>query len=77
MRLATSLILLLALTSSTAAAPPQDADGLGHMETRGLVELYGKTKHWALKAIVLLSLGKDWHPEGADMILDALKGKNP
>lgn len=56
-------------------AAPQD-EGLDRLSTSAMVDLYKNTKHWALKSIALLGLGKKWHPVGAEMILEAFKEKD-
>jgi Mg-chelatase subunit ChlD len=76
---------------STAAAqePPRPAAGrgsppptevkstpLGQGATETLAHSYGETTSWAMKALVLLSLGDDYHPTGAGMLADALRGKD-
>lgn len=68
MNLATALLLSL--------CPAPDDDGLDKLSTTAMVELYKNTKHWALKSIALLGLGKKWHPVGAEMILEAFKDKD-
>lgn len=42
-----------------------------------MVGRYGEAKHWALKAIILLALGREWHPAGAAMIAQGLADRDP
>lgn len=46
--------------------------GLDFDETRSLVVRYRETDHWALKAILLLSLGRQWHPVASPTLKDAI-----
>jgi len=54
--------------------PPKPLD---EGQTRAIVGAYDTAEHWALQAIMLLSLGHDFHPEGARPVLHALTGKEP
>lgn len=45
-------------------------------QTRGMVVRYKDSPHWAIKGIVLLSMGHDWHPIGAEIVMDALTHKD-
>ena len=45
----------------------------GDLDENGTKALNGKykdSKHWAMKGIILVALGKHWHPAGNEMILD-------
>ena len=44
--------------------------------TRALAGAYESAEHWALRAIVLLTLDAHWHPVGAECVLGALRGKD-
>lgn len=57
-----------------AAAPAIPALGKGATEV--LANSYAQAEHWAMRAIVLLSLGSDWHPAGVPVVLDALRSKD-
>jgi hypothetical protein len=60
-----------------AGAEPDDADAyLDRDATVVRVNLHRSAKHWALKGMVLLSLGPRWHPAGAPMIVAALEDKD-
>ncbi len=56
------------------AAPPIPA--LGQAATGTLVHAYGQAEHWSMRAIVLLSLGSDWHPDAVACVLHALRDKD-
>ncbi len=60
---------------SEASAQEQGPDGLSEVQTRSLVLRYQEAKHWSLQSIVLLALGERWHPNGVEMVIDALTGK--
>ena len=60
-----------------AAAPaPAAAPALGKGATEVLAHSYAQAEHWAMRAIVLMSLGGDWHPAGVPAVLDALRSKD-
>jgi|JRYL01.1.fsa_nt_gb Mg-chelatase subunit ChlD len=62
------------------AAPPVAADPapppLGQAATGRIVHTYQTAEHWALRALCLLSLGTDWHPDGVAIVLAALADKD-
>ncbi len=75
--------VLLAITLAAASPGPSPApaantpqDGLGKRSTQVLVRYYQDAEDWALKCLVLLSLGEHWHPVGTPMIVDALNSKD-
>ena len=69
--------LLLALALAVPSAPVQDTPlRMSHGHTRSTVLQYRGAKHWSLKGLLLLSLGGDWHPDGAEIVLDGLKSKD-
>lgn len=49
---------------------------LGQGATATLVHSFTTADSWAMQAIVLLSLGHDWHPDGVEIVLTALRGKD-
>lgn len=49
---------------------------LNEVQTRSLVGQYNNAPHWSMRALVLLSLGPDWHPFGAPMVLKALQDED-
>lgn len=59
-----------------AAAPAPAIPALGKGATEVLANSYAQAEHWAMRAIVLLSLGSDWHPAGVPVALDALRSKD-
>ncbi len=74
-------VLLAALTAplttqdagepaADTAIPPRDA-----RSTAVYASYYERAESWPLKALVLLSLGPHWHPDGTPMLVDALTGK--
>ncbi|MBM3961167.1 MAG: VWA domain-containing protein, partial [Planctomycetes bacterium] len=58
------------------AAPAAAAPALGKGATEVLANSYAQAEHWAMRAIVLMSLGGDWHPAGVPAVLDALRSKD-
>jgi hypothetical protein len=58
------------------AAPATAAPALGKGATDVLANSYAQAEHWAMRAIVLMSLGGDWHPAGVPAVLDALRSKD-
>lgn len=56
--------------------PAESAPDLDFDETKKLVSRFRETDHWALKAIILISLGPKWHPVAADMVEEALNHKD-
>ncbi|MBL8739342.1 MAG: VWA domain-containing protein [Planctomycetes bacterium] len=67
-------LLLGSLLRTQAAPPPPEA--FGPLATEVIVRSYTEAEPWALRAIVLLSLGSDWHPVGVPIVLDALRDKD-
>lgn len=61
-----------------AAAPPAPAapTPLGEAATQVLVRASEEAEHWALRSIVLLSLGQDFHPVAAGALVKALADKD-
>ena len=57
--------------SAPAALP-----ALGQQATARLQHAYEEADQWAMKAIILLSLGNDWHPDGSAMLAEAIKGRD-
>lgn len=62
-----------AAAPAPAAAVPVP---LGEAATQVLVRAHDEAGHWALRAIVLLSLGRDFHPAGSAALLKALADKD-
>ncbi len=58
-----------------APSPPPKQAPLGQQATEVLVRTYRDADQWAMQAIALLSLGPSWHPAGAEIVLQALQGK--
>lgn len=52
--------------------PPPKIPPLGQGATGTLVHNYEEADHWAMKAILLMSFGTDWHPDGVSAVVDAL-----
>ncbi len=67
-----ALVTVLAL----GMAQPVQANDLDEGATKSLAGKYEKSKHWAMKGILLIALGKHWHPAGTEMILDGLRSKD-
>lgn len=59
-----------------AAAPAPPPPPLGKRSTEVLAHSFGEAQHWALRAIVLLAFGSDWHPVGATVVAQALRDKD-
>ena len=63
--------------SPAAPAPAALAQApLGEAATQVLVRAHDEAGHWALRAIVLLSLGRDFHPAGSTALVKALADKD-
>lgn len=63
-------VALLLLGTGSALAAPADPD---RVRTESLVAVYRRAEGWPVKALVLLSLGDRWHPQGAAIVADALQ----
>ena len=63
-----------------AAATPDDVvpstNRLTEHQTKLRLGQYERAEHWALRGLVLLSLGRDWHPVAAPILLDALESRD-
>ncbi len=59
--------------SADAPAPPP---ALGEAATARVVDTFTRADTWAMRAIVLMSLGRDWHPAGAGAVLAALRDRD-
>jgi len=71
--------LLRTLALATACLPcTLAAQGIGHSmkATEAMVAYYETAEYWALRGVVLLSLGEKWHPVGSRMVLQALRDKD-
>jgi len=65
-----------------AARPAQaqqqpDRPPLGKGATDALVARYAAAGHWVQKVVVLLSLNRHWHPAGAEMLVSAMRDRDP
>ncbi|MEC9046637.1 MAG: vWA domain-containing protein [Planctomycetota bacterium] len=66
-----------------ASAVPLVAQGhaarpaLGKGATEALVARYAAAAHWVQKVVVLLSLNAHWHPAGAEMLVAAMRERDP
>ena len=76
-------MLILLASAPCARADGPDAEGpkaagpdADHQHTLGLVAAYQGAPNWVVKAMVLLSLGERWHPDGNAIVLDALRSKD-
>ncbi len=49
---------------------------LDERQSRIRVGQYERAEHWALRGLVLLSLGRDWHPVASPIVLDALSSRD-
>jgi hypothetical protein len=56
-----------------AAPAAPEALALNEGQTQARVVQYRNAKHWAMKGLVLLSLGRSWHPRGAEIVLASLE----
>ncbi|MCY2958288.1 MAG: VWA domain-containing protein [Planctomycetota bacterium] len=59
-----------------ARAAPIVVAPLSESVTLQLVKAYGESEHWAMRALVLLSLGTDFHPVAAAILVTSLKDKD-
>jgi hypothetical protein len=55
---------------------PEPPKPLDRPMTEAIVRSYATAEHWALQAIVLLSLGNDFHPAGAAPVIAALNAED-
>lgn len=55
---------------------PEPPKPLDRPMTEAIVRSYATAEHWALQAIVLLSLGNDFHPAGAVPVVAALNAED-
>ena len=65
--------------AARAAAPQDQApppEPFGPLATEVIARSYGEAEHWAMRGIVLLSLGTDWHPAGVPIVLQALRDRD-
>jgi len=75
------LSLVFALLFGGSRAPPANTaptavEGpLDQAHTEAIVRAFDGAEHWALQAIVLNSLGSDFHPSGAAIVLKAMQSK--
>ena len=70
-KMRTILMILFALAATPVLANDLDENG-----TKALAGKYKDSKHWAMKGIILISLGNHWHPVGSEMVFDALRSKD-
>ena len=93
LRLTISLVWIgLSLAPAISQEPPSPAAGAAEQNegvairrpkrlTEGQTQLrigqYERAEHWALRGLVLLSLGRDWHPSAQSIVLDALRSESP
>jgi hypothetical protein len=69
-------ILIGGLGAVQALPAPRTIDTpLDQARTEAIVRAFDGAEHWALQAIVLYSLGTDFHPSGAAIVLKALQSK--
>lgn len=71
---ATVLHALLALAG--AAAAQERPAPLGEAATATVVYNFEQAEHWAMRAIVLLTLGDDYHPAAAAILVAALRDRD-
>ena len=85
MRVATLALSLLLSAPLWAQSPapakpvaetPPAVQALDQGRTEAIVRAYDAAESWSLQAIVLLSLGTDFHPAGASIVLRALRDKD-
>jgi hypothetical protein len=72
------LFAALSLSHSLCAqAAPKAAPAMGKLATEALVARYEVADHWVQKVVGLLSLNQQWHPEGVEMVLLAIRDRDP
>lgn len=76
-RLLALLSCWLAASPSVAAQEAATRPALGRGATEALAARYEASEHWVQKVVVLLSLNGYWHPAGVDMLLLALRDRDP
>ena len=72
-----SAALLLAVAAPLLAQGASDKPALGRGATEALAARYAAAEHWVQKVVVLLSLNGYWHPVGADMLVAAMRERDP
>ena len=72
-----SAALLLAVTAPLVAQGASSKPALGRGSTEALAARYAAAEHWVQKVVVLLSLNGYWHPVGADMLVAAMRERDP
>jgi len=72
-----AVAVLLAVTSLLPARAASAQGRVVEERTRSVVATYEKAEHWAMKGIVLLTLGPSWSRAAQPMLLDALNAKDP
>jgi Mg-chelatase subunit ChlD len=84
------IVLAPAVMAQGSAKPERQAGGgkadakaaspvvvaFGEAATETLVHAYGEAPSWAMRALIMLSLGEDWHPAGSAMLVAALRDKD-
>jgi Mg-chelatase subunit ChlD len=60
--------------TKAATEPPPEA--FGPLATAVIVRSYGEAEPWSLRAVVVLSLGSDWHPDGVPIVLATLRDRD-
>ena len=77
--LVTFVSLGSAISGHAQAAPaaPAAAPLLGKVPTEAMASTFANREHWMQKVVLLLALGKSWHPVGTPMIVQALRDKDP
>ena len=56
--------------------PPPPPPALTERETRSRVDYYWQVEDWVLRSLILLSMEGSWHPAGAEILLEALDGRD-
>lgn len=76
--LALSLVVAVFAWAGTPAlaqaAPPPV---LGKVATEAIASTFATRDHWMQRVVLLLALGKSWHPAGTAMIVQAVRDKDP
>lgn len=74
--LAVGLPLLAQAPPAAAKPAAEPPEAFGPLATAVIVRSYGEAELWSLRAVVVLSLGSDWHPDGVPIVLATLRDRD-
>jgi len=74
---AAALLTTFTLATGVCAQDAGSRPALGQGATEALVARFGSAEHWVQKVVVLLSLNSYWHPSGTEMLIAAMRDRDP